>query len=169
MYVNLPNATPSRAIIRTFDRGDYDGYSAAKLAQIRDEIGGNIEGDIPGITLGKNEQMRFIFQDDYKENVLPDKPPKIVIKEYLNVSVLPKDDRVYEYEARLDEDNKGEIREVRDTLTKDSNGYFYVFDNALVNGSSFEGTAFGDMGVCLIELYYTIEGHEYVSTTALYL
>lgn len=169
MYINIPNATPSGAIIRTFDRNDFDGYSAAKLTNIREEIGGNIEGDIPGITQEKNEQVRFIFQDVYNQNVLPDKSPQIVIKEYLNVSVLPKDDSTYEYEARTGVGNNGEIRVVRDTLAKDSGGYFYVFDDTFGYDSSLGDAEDLEMAVCLLEVYYTIEGHEYVSTTALYL
>lgn len=169
MYLNLPNATPSGAIIRTFDGDVFDGYSVAKLAEIREAIGGNMEGDIPGVTLGKNEQIRFVFQDSYRQNVLPNEPPQIVIKEYLNVSMLPKDNLEYEYEAKKRVGGRGEIREVRDILTKDSNGYFYIFDNVLEYDSSFGESTDFDMRVCLIELRYSIEGHKYVSTTALYL
>lgn len=169
MYLNLPNATPSHAIIRTFDRDEFSGYSTTELAKVRDEIGGNIEGDIPGIISGKNERLQFIFQDNDNKNVFPDAPPQIVIKEYLNVSVLPKDDSAYENEAKKDVDNKGKIREVRDMLIKDSDGYFYIFDDSLGYDNSFGSATTFDMAVCLIEVYYSIEGHEYVSLTALYL
>lgn len=167
MYVNLPTSAPSSAIIRTFNRGEYDEYSPAKLAKVRDEIGGNIEGDIPGIALGKNQQIRFIFQDNYNQNVLPDSPPQIVIREYLNVSMLPKDDRVYTQAAQKELGNEGKIREVKDVLTKDSDGYFCTFDHSLEYDSSYGSAEDYNVTICLIEVYYSIEGQEYVSTTAL--
>lgn len=75
MYLNFPDATPSRAIIRTYSQTDYDAFSAKKLSKIRDEIGGSIEGDIPVLDLGKGSIIRPVFQNDIGENKMPDTVP----------------------------------------------------------------------------------------------
>lgn len=49
MYLNFPEATPSRAIVRTFEKEEFDRFSEARLRQIYEITDGKMEGDAPPI------------------------------------------------------------------------------------------------------------------------
>lgn len=57
MYMNFPDAAPSRAIIRTFAKEEYNQFSERKLMKIRKDVRGSIEGDIPALHLEKDNKI----------------------------------------------------------------------------------------------------------------
>lgn len=78
MYLNFPNNTPSRAIVRTFLAEAYDSFSEKKLKKIQSEIYGRIEGDAPAVHLQKTGgKIWVVFQDQRHRNIMLDGPPEI--------------------------------------------------------------------------------------------
>ncbi|XCP84382.1 helix-turn-helix transcriptional regulator [Roseburia hominis] len=150
MYLDFPDATPSGAIVRTFHRDDYENRSNGKAAKIRDEIGGSIEGDIPAFHLGVGQVIRPVFQNSNElKNLTPDSPPRVAVKEY-GPGMLPLDD----YEE--------EFCEWETVLQKDNLGYYLEYESHNKAENEWE-----EGGVtCLIEVYYTINGRDYVSVSA---
>lgn len=114
MYVNLPNQTPSDAIVYTYDKQEYDSFSERKRERIFDKVNGNMEGDIPALRFDQGETIvRFILQDASSHNHIPKENPKI---------------RIYREAA-----NRNEVQEKFSTyesqLMKDEDGYYYDFAN----------------------------------------
>lgn len=114
MYVNLPNQTPSDAIVYTYDKQEYDSFSERKRERIFDKVNGNMEGDIPALRFDQGETIvRFILQDASSHNHIPKENPKI---------------RIYREAA-----NRNEVQEKFSTyesqLMKDKDGYYYDFAN----------------------------------------
>lgn len=153
MWLDFPDATPSRAIIRTFNREDYEAYSVRQLARIRDEIGGAVEGDMPFFHKQGEGIIRLIFQTAGMENVIPDQEPHIVIKEYAETSVLP------EYDVS----QEGEIRELGIDLRRDEQGYYFSFSDEK------EQVGGREISVCMLEVFYTVDEKEYASVSAFYI
>ena len=148
MYLNLPDSTPSRAVIRTFDKEKYDNFSISKKMKIRGQIAGNLEGDIPTLHLPEGDTMRFVFQDVSYENLLPVIPPEITLTVYANTSVIPKDDRLF----------TEPMKKHRFTLEQDENGYYFQYPEDLQKTETVVN--------CLLEVTYTINGRDYISLTA---
>lgn len=72
MYVNLPDQTPSDAIVYTYDKEEYDIFSKQKKECIYDKVSGKIEGDIPPLRMDKSETIvRFVLQDSSSHNLTP--------------------------------------------------------------------------------------------------
>ena len=80
MYVNLPDQTPSDAIVYTYDKEEYDIFSKQKKECIYDKVSGKIEGDIPPLRMDKSETIvRFVLQDSSSHNLTPEILPIIRI------------------------------------------------------------------------------------------
>lgn len=151
MYLDFPDSAPSRGIIRTFDKKEYDGYSEGKLAKIRKEVGGAIEGDIPALHLPGERIIRIVLQNKYGENVTPDTAPTVKMVEYSNTAVLPKSDSYLEVEGK-DWDIP---------LKLDVIGYYLDFGDYYK-----EKEADGFFSIFFIEIIYMVEAQEYVSVSS---
>lgn len=151
MYLNFPDATPSRAIIRTYTQDDYDAFSAKQISKMRDEIGGSIEGDIPVLDLEKGSIIRPVFQDDIGINVTPDTVPQVIVKEYNNVSVLP----------IKDSDSPDEPKNLSLRFQSDEAGYYLDFSKYKESDEDFR--------TCFIEIRYEINREKYVGVSAFHL
>ena len=79
MYLNLPQATPSRAIVRSFTAKDFGELDSHQLKKIYDEVDGRIEGDIPPLRLREGNELRFVFQNTQRDNLQLQNPPYIRI------------------------------------------------------------------------------------------
>ena len=79
MYLNLPQATPSRAIVRSFTVKDFAELDSHQLKKIYDEVDGRIEGDIPPLRLREGNELRFVFQNTQRDNLQLQNPPYIRI------------------------------------------------------------------------------------------
>ncbi|WP_125142012.1 helix-turn-helix domain-containing protein [Clostridium transplantifaecale] len=152
MYLNLPGATPSRAIIRTFNTKEYEQFSESKIKQIRHEIGGKMEGDIPALHLNSGQKIRPVLQNNYSENIEPDDIPVIIIKEYSDTVVLPENDILYE----------GNVKTKKSVLQQDSEGYYFCVNE------DFRDSDGPVSKVCMIEVRYSVEGKNYISLSAVY-
>lgn len=114
MYVNLPNQTPSDAIVYTYDKQEYDSFSERKRERIFDKVNGNMEGDIPALRFDQGETIvRFILQDASSHNLIPKENPKI---------------RIYREAANLNEVQE-KFSTYESQLMKDEDGYYYDFAN----------------------------------------
>lgn len=112
MYVNLPNQTPSDAIVYTYDEEEYHEFSKQKKEHIFDKVSGRIEGDIPPLRMDKGETIvRFILQDSSSHNLAPKVLPKI---------------RIHKYEGK-EEDGKPILKSYEAVLSRDKEGYYYDF------------------------------------------
>lgn len=160
MYLNLPDQTPSRAIVRTFDKEEWEQFSQRKRAKIIDELSGRIEGDMPCLHVlshegnpGKQPKIRPVFQDLYQNNRIPDRPAKVTITAYENC-VKPflenKEIRQKKWQAKLQQDEDGFYFQIENP--------FGEYDQ---KGEKIEFVP------CLLEVEYTIEGNEYLSLSAL--
>ena len=68
MLVDLPEATPSRAITYTTDRKHDDSGYVSALEKYEEKSKGGVEGDIPSIILKNDPVIRIHFQDlDYND------------------------------------------------------------------------------------------------------
>lgn len=161
MYLNLPGSAPSRAIIRTYDKDEFDSFSVSRLSKIRDTVSGSLESDIPPLHLYDNEDtVHFIFQTDDYKNLDPDEAPVIYLRRYYDASEpLPADYEISDTE-RIDEYGNIE-QEYRAVLEKDENGYYYTFSDTLFNNRA------DSIHMCYIEVHFTLSGHEYVALTAI--
>lgn len=114
MYVNLPNQTPSDAIVYTYDKQEYDSFSERKRERIFDKVNGNMEGDIPALRFDQGETIvRFILQDASSHNLIPKENPKIrIYREAANLNET--EEKFFSYESQL---------------LKDEEGYYYDFAN----------------------------------------
>ncbi len=74
MLVELPGETPSRALTRTYTAELFNSFSADKQTNIREEICGKLEGDIPGFFIQNSKEeciAKFIFQSVDLQNIQP--------------------------------------------------------------------------------------------------
>lgn len=114
MYVNLPNQTPSDAIVYTYDKQEYDSFSERKRERIFDKVNGNMEGDIPALRFDQGETIvRFTLQDGVSYNLIPKVNPKI---------------RIYQQATNLNEVQE-KFFTYESQLLKDEDGYYYDFAN----------------------------------------
>ena len=126
-------------IIRTFEREKFESLPEHKLMKLRDTIAGAVEGDIPSIDLNKDNKFYVEFID--KGKVYQPEIPKIKIfaDSYYN-------DKTWEtvIEGELDRLDDGR----------------YFYETKRYN-TQFEKYF---MEYLRIEIYYTIDGVDYVST-----
>lgn len=148
MYVNLPDQTPSDAIVYTYDKEEYDTFSKQKKERIYDKVSGKIEGDIPPLRMDEGETIvRFVLQDSSGHNLTPEILPII---------------RVYEYKGKA-EDGSPILKSHEAVLSVDEEGYYYDFTGFSAEDSSEYASVY-------IEIEYNCEeetNQKAVSVTAL--
>ena len=126
-------------IIRTFEREKFESLPEQKVMKLRDTIAGAVEGDIPSIDLNMDNKFYVEFID--KGKVYEPEIPKIKIfaDSYYN-----------------DKTRETVIEDELDRL--DDGRYFYETKRY---NTQFEKYF---MEYLRIEIYYTIDGIDYVST-----
>lgn len=138
--VNIMVSNDERTpIIRTFEREKFESLPEHKLMKVRDTIAGAIEGDIPSIDLNKDNKFYVEFSKNGK--VYEPEIPKIKIfaDSYFNDKT-----RETVIEGELDRLDDGR----------------YFYETKRYN-TQFEKYF---MEYLRIEIYYTIDGVDYVST-----
>lgn len=138
--VNIKVSNDERTpIIRTFERAKFESLPEQKVMRLRDTIAGAIEGDIPSIDLNKDNKFYVEFSKNGK--VYETETPKIKIfaDSYYN-----------------DKTRETVIEDELDRL--DDGRYFYETKRF---NTQFEKYF---MEYLRIEIYYTIDGVDYVST-----
>lgn len=140
--VNIKVSDDERTpIIRTFEREKFESLPEQKVMKLRDTIAGAVEGDIPSIHLNKDNKFYVEFID--KGKVYEPEIPKINIfaDSYFNDKT-----RETVIEGELDRLDDGRCR--------------YFYETKRYN-TQFEKYF---MEYIRIEIYYTIDGVDYVST-----
>ena len=138
--VNIKVSNDERTpIIRTFEREKFESLPEQKVMRLRDTIAGAIEGDIPSIDLNKDSKFYVEFID--KGKVYEPEIPKIKIfaDSYFN-------DKTRETVIEGDLDRLDDGR--------------YFYETKRYN-TQFEKYF---MEYLRIEIYYTIDGVDYLST-----
>nr|WP_311566008.1 hypothetical protein [Peptoniphilus grossensis] len=139
--VNIKVSNDERTpIIRTFEREEFESLPENKIMKLRDTIDGGIEGDIPCIHLNEDNKIYFTFEKDGE--VYQPEIPKIKIFA-----------SAYYYD-----DNQKE-RVVEGELDRLDDGR-YFFETKRYR-TQFEKYF---MDYLRIEIYYTIDGVDYLST-----
>ena len=77
MLVDLPDATPSRAITFTTDKTNDDSSYERTLEKYKTNVLGGVEGDIPCVILEDNPKIALRFQDLYYNNLFPNDIKKV--------------------------------------------------------------------------------------------
>lgn len=129
-----------KPIVRTFERKEFESLPESKVMKVRDKIAGRIEGDIPCIHLNYDNKIYFEFTKDGK--VYEPEIPKIKI--FASASHYADDQKQRVIEGELDRLDDGR--------------YFYETKRY---STQFEKYF---LEYLRIEIYYTIDGVDYVST-----
>ena len=138
--VNIKVSDDERTpIIRTFEREKFESLPEQKVMKLRDTIAGAVEGDIPSIHLNKDNKfyVEFINKGEVYEPEIP--KIKIFADSYYNDKT-----RETVIEGELDRLDDGR----------------YFYETKRYN-TQFEKYF---MEYLRIEIYYTIDGVDYVST-----
>lgn len=139
--VNIQVSNDERKpIVRTFERSKFESLPESKVMKVRDKIAGRIEGDIPCIHLNYDNKIYFEFTKDGK--VYEPEIPKIKI--FASASHYADDQKQRVIEGELDRLDDGR--------------YFYETKRY---STQFEKYF---LEYLRIEIYYTIDGVDYVST-----
>lgn len=139
--VNIQVSNDERKpIVRTFERKEFESLPESKVMKVRDKIAGRIEGDIPCIHLNYDNKIYFEFTKDGK--VYEPEIPKIKI--FASASHYADDQKQRVIEGELDRLDYGR--------------YFYETKRY---STQFEKYF---LEYLRIEIYYTIDGVDYVST-----
>lgn len=139
--VNIQVSNDERKpIVRTFERKEFESLPESKVMKVRDKIAGRIEGDIPCIHLIYDNKIYFEFTKDGK--VYEPEIPKIKI--FASASHYADDQKQRVIEGELDRLDDGK--------------YFYETKRY---STQFEKYF---LEYLRIEIYYTIDGVDYVST-----
>lgn len=139
--VNIQVSNDERKpIIRTFEREKFENLSEKELMKLRDTIDGRIEGDIPSIHL--NEDNKFYVEFINKGKVYEPAIPKIKI-----------------FASASHYDDKEKQRVIEGELDRLDDGRYY-FETKRYS-TQFEKYF---LEYLRIEIYYTIDGVDYVST-----
>ncbi|MDU5417148.1 hypothetical protein [Peptoniphilus harei] len=139
--VNIKVSNDERTpIIRTFERAKFESLPEQKVMRVRDTIAGAIEGDIPCIHLNEDNKIYFTFESEGE--VYQPEIPKIKI-----------------FASASHHDDKQKQRVIEGELDRlDDGRYFYETKRY---STQFEKYFIGYLRV---EIYYTIDGVDYVST-----
>lgn len=139
--VNIQVSNDERKpIVRTFERKEFESLSESKVMKVRDKIAGRIEGDIPCIHLNYDNKIYFEFTKDGK--VYEPEIPKIKI-----------------FASASHYDDKQKQRVIEGELDRLDDGRYY-FETKRYS-TQFEKYF---LEYLRIEIYYTIDGVDYVST-----
>lgn len=129
-----------KPIVRTFEREKFENLSEKELMKLRDTIDGRIEGDIPSIHLNKDNKFYVEFIN--KGKVYEPAIPKIKI-----------------FASASHYDDKEKQRVIEGELDRlDDGRYFYETKRYSTQYEKYF------MEYLRIEIYYTIDGVNYVST-----
>ena len=139
--VNIKVSNDDRKpIVRTFERSKFESMPENKIMKVRDTIEGRVEGDIPSIHLNEDKKIYFTFEKDGE--VYEPEIPKI---------------KIFAHASHY-EDNPLE-RVIEGELDRlDDGRYFYETKRY---STQFEKYF---IEYLRIEIYYTIDGVNYVST-----
>lgn len=129
-----------KPIIRTFDREKFESLPENKIMKVRDKIAGRIEGDIPCIHLNYDNKIYFEFTKNGK--VYEPEIPKIKI-----------------FASASHYDDKEKQRVIEGELDRLDDGRYYYETKRY--STQFEKYF---MEYLRIEIYYTIDGVDYIST-----
>ena len=143
--VNIQVSNDERKpIVRTFEREKFESLPESKVMKVRNKIAGRIEGDIPSIHL--NEDNRIYFTFEKKGEVFEPEIPKIKI-----------------FASASHYDDKQKQRVIEGELDRLDDGRYY-FETKRYS-TQFEKYF---MEYLRIEIYYTIDGVDYLSTFGTY-
>lgn len=139
--VNIQVSNDDRKpIVRTFERSKFESMPENKIMKVRDTIEGRVEGDIPSIHLNEDNKIYFTFEKDGE--IYEPEIPKIKI-----------------FASASHYDDKEKQRVIEGDLDRlDDGRYFYETKRY---STQFEKYFIGYLRV---EIYYTIDGVDYVST-----
>ena len=139
--VNIKVSNDERKpIVRTFEREKFENLSEKEIMKLRDTIDGWIEGDIPCIHLNEDNKIYFTFESGGE--VYQPEIPKIKI-----------------FASASHYDDKQKQRVIEGELDRLDDGRYY-FETKRYS-TQFEKYFIGYLRV---EIYYTIDGVDYVST-----
>ena len=139
--VNIKVSNDERKpIVRTFEREKFENLSEKEIVKLRDTIDGRIEGDIPCIHLNEDNKIYFTFER--AGEVYSPEIPKIKI--FASASHYDDNEKQRVIEGELDRLDDGR--------------YFYETKRY---STQFEKYF---MEYLRVEIYYTIDGVDYVST-----
>lgn len=143
MLVNLPGATPSRAITRTFGADAFRRMSERERGTRELEVLGQMEGDVPAVFMAEHPAIQLMFQDE---------------SEYSNEEV----ERNVKLTAKLYHLDTEETTEKQVAVIYKNGGiYFDLEPDFVVFHEELD-----DWYHCLLTVEYTIKGKDYVSLTA---
>lgn len=129
-----------KPIVRTFEKEEFENLSENKLMKVKDTVDGRIEGDIPCIHLNEDNKIYFTFEEDGE--IYEPEIPKI---------------KIFAHASHYEDKQKNRIIEGElDRL--DDGRYFYETKRY---STQFEKYF---LEYLRIEIYYTIDGVDYVST-----
>ncbi len=139
--VNIQVSNDERTpIVRTFEREKFENLSEKEIMKLRDTIDGRIEGDIPCIHLNEDNKIYFTFESGGE--VYQPEIPKIKI-----------------FASASHYDDKQKQRVIEGELDRLDDGRYY-FETKRYS-TQFEKYF---LEYLRIEIYYTIDGVDYVST-----
>lgn len=131
-----------KPIIRTFKKEDFDNMGDEDLDKVKDKISGKIEGDIPSISLNRDNKAYFTFEKDGEKVKVEN--PRIKISAHASSYKDPVGLREIE----------GDLEESKDET------YAYSFKRYSTQYEKYF------IEYLSIEVYYTIDGEDYVSLFA---
>lgn len=129
-----------KPIVRTFEKEKFENLSEKEIVKLRDTIEGRVEGDIPSIHLNEDNKIYFTFEKDGE--VYEPEIPKIKI-----------------FASASHYDDKEKQRVIEGELDRLDDGRYY-FETKRYS-TQFEKYFIGYLRG---EIYYTIDGVDYVST-----
>ena len=127
-------------IVRTFERSKFENLSEKKIAKVKDTVDGRIEGDIPSIHLNVDNKIYFTFEKDGE--IYEPEIPKI---------------KIFTHASHYDDKEKQRV--IEGELDRLDDGRYYYETKRY--STQFEKYF---MEYLRIEIYYTIDGVDYIST-----
>ena len=138
--VNIKVSNDERKpIVRTFEREKFENLSEKEIVKLRDTIGGRVEGDIPCIHLNEDNKIYFTFEEEGE--IYEPEIPRI---------------KIFFYSSPFDDNQKQRV--IEGELDRLDDGRYY-FETKRYS-TQFEKYF---MEYLRIEIYYTIDGVDYVS------
>ena len=139
--VNIKVSNDDRKpIVRTFEKEKFENFSEKEIVKLRDTIAGRVEGDIPCIHL--SEDNKFYVEFINKGKVYEPEIPRI---------------KIFVYSSPFDDNQKQRV--IEGELDRLDDGRYY-FETKRYS-TQFEKYF---MEYLRIEIYYTIDGVDYLST-----
>lgn len=150
-----------RTIVQSYTSEEFESMRLDEKNAVRDFVAGNLEGDIPCVSLSRNPVIRIVLQSSDKTGKKADKVPAFRLVCYTNAAMLPKSNE--KYEDLIDEGVKTECWE--NNLDSDEQGYL-IDMNKLSGIEKLKTNEEALLCSCYIEVRYCIDGQEYISITA---